>query len=174
MREYAVTAIGEDKPGIVAAVTEVLYHLGCNLSDCSMSLLRNQFAMILLVDAPDVLAPDDVEAALAGPALDLGLGLTVREVAPAPASRPSQPYVLSIYGADRPGIVYRVSAALAAHGVNITDLASHLIGEQVYAVLMEVDLPTAIDPSTIEARVREIAGELGVDVTMRSAEAPEL
>jgi glycine cleavage system transcriptional repressor len=152
----------------------VLYDLGCNLSDCSMSLLRNQFAMILLVDAPDELAPDRVEAALAIPARDLGLGLTVREVSPAPAAHPSQPYVLSIYGADRPGIVYRLSAALAAQGVNITDLASHLVGEQIYAVLMEVDLPPDVDPSAIETSVRGIAGELGVDVTMRSAEASEL
>jgi len=48
----AVSAIGADRPGIVAAVTGVLVDRGCNLEDASMSILRGHFAMMLVVAAP--------------------------------------------------------------------------------------------------------------------------
>lgn len=174
MHEFAVTAIGEDRPGIVAAVTEVLYHLGCNLADCSMSLLRNQFAMILLVEAPGEVTGAGIEEALAGTSARLGLGLTVREVPHAEAVPPARPYVISIYGADHPGIVYRVSKALAEIGVNITDLSSHLVGEGIYTMVLDADLPAVVDPPALEARLKEIAAEIQVDLTFRSAEPSEL
>ena len=75
MNEIAITAIGRDRPGIVAGFTEVLLSLGCNLADCSMSLLRDQFAMILLVEAPDGVSAGRLDAALqelADDGIDLG------------------------------------------------------------------------------------------------------
>ena len=52
MAHLAVSAIGSDRPGIVAAVTKVLLDQGCNLEDTSMSILRGHFAMMLVVAAP--------------------------------------------------------------------------------------------------------------------------
>ena len=37
---WIVTALGQDRPGIVAGVTEVLYKLGCNLEDSAMTRLE--------------------------------------------------------------------------------------------------------------------------------------
>ncbi len=73
MPHFALTAVGADRPGIVAAVTGVLLDLGVNLEDTSMTILRGQFAMMLVVDAPPDVAAADLEAALAGPAADLDL-----------------------------------------------------------------------------------------------------
>ena len=78
MNEIAITAIGRDRPGIVAGFTEVLLSLGCNLADCSMSLLRDQFAMILDVALPPSLDPDGVAAGLGAIASELGVSLTFR------------------------------------------------------------------------------------------------
>ncbi|MBI4859899.1 MAG: hypothetical protein HY815_06505, partial [Candidatus Riflebacteria bacterium] len=52
VRQIALTAIGEDKPGIVAAVCRVLYETGGNLRDTSMTILSGEFAMILVVAVP--------------------------------------------------------------------------------------------------------------------------
>ena len=37
---WIVTALGKDRPGIVAGVTKVLYQLGCNLEDSAMTRLE--------------------------------------------------------------------------------------------------------------------------------------
>ncbi len=69
MAELAVTAVGADRPGIIARVTGVLLEHGGNLEDATMTILRGQFAMMLLVDA-DV-APDTLERDLAEATRDL-------------------------------------------------------------------------------------------------------
>ncbi|MBV8983066.1 MAG: amino acid-binding protein, partial [Acidimicrobiia bacterium] len=73
MSHYAVSAVGADRPGIVAAVTGVFLEHGCNLEDTSMTILRGHFAMMLVVAAPDGLAQETLEEALAGPAADFDL-----------------------------------------------------------------------------------------------------
>ncbi|MBV8387665.1 MAG: amino acid-binding protein, partial [Acidimicrobiia bacterium] len=78
MSHYAVSAVGADRPGIVAAVTGVFLEHGCNLEDTSMTILRGHFAMMLVVAAPSGLAQEILEQALAGPAADFDLVVAVR------------------------------------------------------------------------------------------------
>jgi glycine cleavage system transcriptional repressor len=174
MHDLTVTAIGEDRPGIVAAVTGVLLERGCNLADCSMSLLRRQFAMILLVEAPDELSLEALEEALREPGKRFGLVMSVREVAHAETASPAHPYVVSLYGKDRPGVVHGIASVLAARHANITDLVSRLVGEDVYTVIVEVDLPAEADAERLAEELQDAAKELGFDLTFRSSETTEL
>ncbi|MEJ2698080.1 MAG: ACT domain-containing protein, partial [Desulfuromonadales bacterium] len=48
---FIMTAFGEDRPGIVADVTRILYENGCNLEDSTMTLLADEFSLILLFSA---------------------------------------------------------------------------------------------------------------------------
>jgi len=174
MREFAITAIGQDRPGIVAGFTEVLLALGCNLADCSMSLLRNEFAMILLVEAPDGLEERQLEASLKQPAQRFDLLVTTREFEEVPGPSSESAFVISVYGKDRPGIVHAVAKALADLEVNITDLRSHLVGEDLYAMVLDVTLPPSVEPEEVADSLRGVSQELGVSLTFRSAEAAEL
>jgi glycine cleavage system transcriptional repressor len=174
MHDLTVSAIGEDRPGIVAAVTGVLLEHGCNLADCSMSLLRRQFAMILLVEAPDELSDEGLAAALREPARELGLVTSVREVAHAGTASPDHPHVVSVYGPDRPGIVHRIASVLAGRGANITDLMSRLTGDEVYTVVVDVDIPEGTDAGDVGAELLAAAREMGVEITFRPADPVEL
>ncbi len=130
MPHVAVTAIGSDRPGIVAAVTGVLVEQGCNLEDTSMTILRGHFAMMLVVDTPPELSATELESALEHPAAALELVVTVRPIDEAVASSPAgEAWTVSVYGADHPGIVHAVSSALADGAINITDLNTRLLGE---------------------------------------------
>jgi len=173
----AVTAVGVDRPGIVAAVSQVLFDFGANIEDSRMAILGGHFAMMLIVAIPDSAAPDDLEAALAEPARSLELITTVRPVAEVPAGHePGAPYVVSVYGADKPGIVARTSQALADHNVNITDLATHVVGDQepVYVMILEVELPPGADSDAIGDALKQLGADLGVDVSINPMEAETL
>lgn len=156
MAEFAVTAIGADRPGIIARVTGVLRDRGGNLEDSSMTILGGQFAIMLLVSADD--RAEELEAALAEATADLGLFVAVREVGKGHDSAPPT-HVLSAYGTDRPGIVHGLAVQLAERGVNVTDLTTRLLeGERpVYAVMMEVSLPAGEDG---DALARALAAEV--------------
>jgi glycine cleavage system transcriptional repressor len=169
-----MTAIGRDRPGLVAAVTRVLLEHGCNLADCSMSVLSGQFAMILLLDAPDTLTLEDLREALVPVGSECELSILVSEPHGGKAQPPGRPYVISVFGSDRPGIVHRVAAELASRQVNVTDLMSRIVGEGVYTVVLDVDLPAGLNPEEFGDELRAVAGDLGVDLSFRPAETDPL
>jgi glycine cleavage system transcriptional repressor len=168
---FAVSAIGSDRPGIVAAITGVLLDLDGNVEDSRMTILRGQFAVMLIVSLPE---PDRNA---------LGLGLErVREefelkaivVAPVPEpgedddATPKATHVITVYGADHPGIVHSVATELADRGVNITDLQTKLAGRDdspLYVMLLEVELGHA-SAAEIEETLRGVGRSASVDVSL--------
>ncbi len=170
MGEVAVTVIGHDRPGIIADVAEILAGLGMNLTDSTMTRLRGHFAMTLVcTGAP---AESEVEVALAPLTADGSLTVSVRDVRPEPeAEDDGRPYVLTVRGADRLGIVATVSRAVAEFGGNITDLTTRLSGS-LYVLVAEVDVPPGVADDLAE-RLSEAAAGHGVDETMRPAD-PDL
>ena len=179
MPHVVVTAVGSDRPGIVAAVTGVFVDRRCNIEDSSMTILRGQFAMMLVVDAPAESSATDLEAALAAPAARLDLVVTVRPLPAADEERAGalpddNRWTVSVYGADRPGIVHGVASLLADQGVNIVDLSTRVIGSPerpVYAMLLEVALPMGVDPHALGDRLADVAAGLGVEASLHQSDA---
>jgi glycine cleavage system transcriptional repressor len=171
MTSLAITVVGHDRPGIIAQAAKVLSQCGMNLEDSSMTLLRGHFAMTLIC-AGEADA-DQVEAALQ-PLVKDSLDVTVREVPEEPDLPPlGSTYLVTVHGADRLGIVARLASVIAQAGGNITDLSTRLSGP-LYVLLAEVDLPRSADVATLQARLREVSAELGVDTSMRLIENDEL
>jgi glycine cleavage system transcriptional repressor len=166
----AVTVLGHDRPGIIATVTGALAELGGNLEDSSMTLLRGHFAMTLVVScaaaAPDV--QDKLDPLLAD------LAVYVRPL-PDEADLPAtgRPYVLTVHGADRPGIVSSITRVVATYGGNITDLTTRLAGG-LYVLAAEVDLSAAVDVDGLSRALTAVAQGLGVGASLRPAETDVL
>jgi glycine cleavage system transcriptional repressor len=170
----AVAAVGADRPGIVAAVTRVLLEHGCNLEDTSMTILRGQFAMMLVVDAPAGLEAEALESALAQPASELNLVVVVRPLEETAGTTPvGDEWTVTVYGSDHPGIVHGVAALLADEGVNIVDLTTRLIGEvanPVYAMFLDVTVPAQVDAAVLGHRLQALAAQLGVECSFHRSE----
>lgn len=175
MGHVAVTALGADRPGIVAAVTRVLFEQGANLEDTSMSILRGHFSMVLVVAVPPGLSAAALEQALAPVAADADLVLAVRDIDDGvPLSPEGDAWTVSVYGSDRPGIVNRVTEALAAMGANVVDLTTRVVGEDaapVYAMLVDITLPAGTDPASVSAALGDLAAELEVEVSLHPSDA---
>ena len=170
----AVTAIGTDRPGIVADVTGALVAQGCNLEDTSMSILRGHFAMVLIVAAPDGLAPDVLEAAIGRAAGDLVVSVgAVDQRGPAVEAPAGELWTVVVYGADHPGIVHGVATTLAERRVNIVDLTTRVSGDDrpIYSMVIEVELPAGLDGEELERALANRAAELGVECTAHPSEA---
>ncbi|HEX2031424.1 MAG TPA: ACT domain-containing protein [Actinomycetota bacterium] len=174
MAHYAVTAIGADRPGIVAALTGALQDLGGNLEDVSSTILRGHFAMMLVVDAPG--DPDEVRASLERAAADVGVRVHVADVEAGAPERPRATHVLTAYGSDRPGIVATLAGLFSERGVNITDLSCRRTAgpEPIYAIIAEVAVPESVPAEDLHGAVLSAARDLGVDARLEPVEVETL
>src|SRR5207249_267584 len=101
MAHYAVIAIGEDRPGIVAGLTAALLEHGANLEDVASSILRGYFAIMVVVETGSSVGAEALEAGLNAAVQDLGVSVFVRDVGPAAPRRARATHALVAYGADR-------------------------------------------------------------------------
>jgi glycine cleavage system transcriptional repressor len=172
---FAVSAIGRDRPGIVAAVSGVLLELGGNIDDSQMSILHGHFAVMLIVSLPDEVSGEELAQRLERVRDELGLeGLAVSGLDElSPAAAPT--HVLTVYGADHPGIVHAVSSALAERGVNITDLRTKRTGDEsspVYMMVMEIAVPESV--AELAEALRGVGSEAAVEVNLRELDSETL
>jgi glycine cleavage system transcriptional repressor len=164
--EVVVTAVGADRPGIVAAVTGALLGIGGNLEETRAALLRGSFATVLAVAVPDGVGVADVEAALRPVADELGLGLWVGPAAPAARGPSLRRSVLSVYGADHPGIVHGMAVALADRGATIVDLSARVVGDPpLYVLGIEVEHEEGAE-DRLRTALMDVAREHGVEMTL--------
>lgn len=170
---FAVSVIGKDRPGIVAGIAEVLFRLGCNIADSSCTMLAGEFAMILIVSHQKPFSKHKLTEELKSACDTLGMSLGVRTLHGDEAVRletGGEICLITVYGADQPGIVYRVTRELAEKQVNITDLTTKLIGtdeEPVYVMMLEAALPDGKTPDELEKLLEKLKKELNVEIGVR-------
>jgi glycine cleavage system transcriptional repressor len=179
MAQLALSAIGRDRPGIVAATTAALLRHGANVEDSRMSILRGHFTMMLVVTVADDADRGALSRDLDSVAADLGLeALAISPVEPLADVTPEPTHVVTVYGVDHPGIVHRATLALAGQGVNIVDLETRLVEERgepsLYALLMEVTLPAELDAVTLDAALADLGSRESVEVSLRELDRHEL
>jgi glycine cleavage system transcriptional repressor len=173
MKRYALTAIGRDRPGIVAAVTRVLFEHDCNIEDSSMTRLEDEFAVILIMAAPNDIDIEALRADIAGVEAEMGLTTQMNELGDkSEATRDASNYIITLHGADKSGIVYKTADFLRKKGVNVTDLETSIVGEgaeKIYILVMEVFTPE-VSIEDIQEGLSALGDELGVTIKIKPIE----
>lgn len=171
---YVLTAIGDDRPGLVAALAAAVDEHGGNWVDSQLALLAGKFAGIVQVELPDERAQSFLEAL---PALSDEVGLDVgATVADGPVEPvPHSALRLHLLGQDRTGMVREVSSALRSQGATIDGLRSWTReapegGGMLFEAEAEVRLPADADQDGVREALETIAAELMVDLEL---DAPE-
>jgi glycine cleavage system transcriptional repressor len=176
-RWFILSAVGRDRPGIVADLAQLIFECDANLEDSRMTILGNEFAVILLCSG----ARDDLQERLEAGArrLEWEHRLTVllrplegqpRPPVPAPGTKL---YRIEAQGEDRAGIVARICGLLAQRSVNIADLSSTSVpspsGSVLYCMRLSVEVPDTLDPADLGSALDRVGAELGLDVTLEPA-----
>lgn len=178
-KTVVLTGVGRDRVGIVAELTQVLFELGCNLLDSSMTLLRGEFALILMVELADGTSLPQLECDLQALEQTLGMKIHVRELAEDEVNEQESEqngFIVSVYGADKPGIVASVTRALAEHSINITDVQTKSTGgaSKVFLMILEVVAPANVSASDVEHELKAIGTRLSVDISVQALDVVEL
>lgn len=163
---YMLTLIGEDKPGIVAAVTRSLFDLGLNLGETSMLRLGGNFTIMMMVSG--IHEEEGLHERLKPVIEAQGMCLHVDPIAAHLHEHLLPNIQVTVTGADRTGIVAQVTESLAAAGFNILDLESDVAGsadEPVY--IMQIAGVAEVSVESIESALDPLRRE-GVDVNVSS------
>jgi glycine cleavage system regulatory protein len=161
-----MTLIGPDRTGLVEAVARVVADHGGNWLESRMCRLGGEFAGILRVEVPA-----DKKAALLDAVQKIsGLRVIVGGSNPAVSPKNARETKIEIIGQDRPGIVRKISAALARAGVNVEEFSSDVTsgamsGEQLFKASARLQLPERCDVTALKQQLEKIAADLFVDVS---------
>jgi glycine cleavage system transcriptional repressor len=165
---YMLTLIGEDKPGIVAAVTQALFEQGLNLGETSMLRLGGNFTIMMMVTGDQ---DEDALRERLKPVIEAqGMCLHVDPIQAHLHEHLLPNVQVTVSGADRAGIVAQVTQALAGAGLNILDLESDVAGTEsqpVYIMQIAGIADQAVE--TIEAALAPLRAQ-GVDVNVSAIE----
>ena len=177
---FLVSAFGQDRPGMAAAITRALFELGGNIEDASMTRLGGEFSIMLVVGLPAAVSSARLEKALGASGRKAGLQSSVKPIASrlARTGRAGDAqYLISVYGKDRTGIVYHVTQALANQQASITDLNTRTLaraGGPLYVMLLEIRLSKKQNLDDLRSELDRLRQELKVDITLQDIEAVAL
>ncbi|MCL5051940.1 ACT domain-containing protein [Igneacidithiobacillus siniensis] len=167
MSQALLTVIGEDRPGIVAAVTQALYAADCAIGDASMMRLGGYFTIMQVIDYSRDFGA--VESALDPAVRRLALRVHLDPISSVAAQEDVANVRVTVYGADHPGIVASVTESLAKIGFNIIDLESEKSGNPerpIYVMIIQGSAPAGLE------QVREILeplkAEQGVEISVHA------
>jgi glycine cleavage system transcriptional repressor len=173
MNKLVISVLGPDRPGIIAAVTRVLFEADCNIENVSQTILQNEFSGIFIVLAPEALTAQDLGGRLKAAVQPLGMKVYVKCLEPGPPqfeSEGAERFVITTKGPDAKGLVASITAIIAEHGVNVTNLqAVFKGGDNPFDNIMiyEVDIPRSTDQASLYSELRAKAGELQLDISIQ-------
>jgi len=166
----ALSALGEDRPGIVNSLSKVILDHGCNVEDSRMAVLGGEFAAILLVQGKwNTLAK--VENAL--PELERQLGMTIisKRTGERAAGANLLLYAVDVISMDHPGIVNNLAGFFSERDINIEDMststyaAAHT-GTPMFAVHMTIGIPADSHLAGLREEFMDYCDGLNLDAVL--------
>jgi glycine cleavage system transcriptional repressor len=173
---FILSAMGKDRPGIVADVSEVIYECGGNIEDSSMSLLRNHFALLLLFSTEREEVNQKLSSSLKRLEWEKKLTvfyspITLEEAYPKFTEQVGH-YKITTSGVDHAGIVFRVCRLLADRRINIIDMETHRVlsaesGTPLFEMDMDVGIPQSVSEQGLREDLHRLANELMIDLVLK-------
>ncbi len=166
-----ISTIGQDRPGLVSELTEIIASNEANVEDSRMTVLGGEFAVLMSVSADEAVL-DNLERELAEHAERQGLAHLFRKTRErASGGRVRQRVTVSAM--DHPGIVSQVAGFFGNQGVNIVNLdtatepAAHT-GTPIFNLTIDVELPESLSVSELATAFDAFCGKADLDGELTS------
>lgn len=164
MKPFIITLIGEDKPGLLASLADIVYQHHGNWLASNFALMAGKFAGFVEVHLPD----DKVDAVG-----EIFASRSDVQITMSPGRHHQDPETkhatFSILGNDKPGIVNELSAAITSNGANINRFESKCesapsAGNILFKAKAFIEVPANFDLDILVEAMEKIANDLMVDI----------
>ncbi len=167
VRTYVLSVMSDDHPGIVSAVTGAIGELQGNITSCSQTVVEGYFTLIMIASFPASVTKEAIVELVEAPSTNRGqLQVIVqpyREHPTPPMLQKAERFVVTAFGADKPGIIRGFTRYLADKEINIIDLYGDLRGEE-FVLITQVEMPTHWSVRMIQADLEEMGAQDGFTV----------
>jgi glycine cleavage system transcriptional repressor len=169
----ALSALGPDKKGLVAALTAYVAERRGNIEESRMAILGGEFGILMLIRAPQEAAKklaDDTSKLAAETGLHVRL---VQTKSPAEHRQSAAPYRVVADAVDNEGIIHRITETCARHGINVVDLESESYPAPVTATPLFrmnalIDVPQTVKVGELRTALFELAEQSGIDLELKA------
>jgi glycine cleavage system transcriptional repressor len=170
MPKAVVSFLGADRPGVMHAVSAALTELDCNIIEVSQTILQCEFAAMLVADLPGGLDAPALQAALERSLNGWDILVSAKDYCPgAPGGEGAQPFVATLSGPDRQGLIATVTRVMADHGASIVNLKAIFQEERPGSVVLvfELAVPGQADNHAFRADLAAAAETLGIKASLQ-------
>jgi len=168
--QLVISALGQDRPGLVDELSRWILDSGCNIADSRMMVLGGEFAVLLLVTG-NWNSIAKLESQLGGVQDRLGMTITLKRTEPRPRNGDFLPYAVDVVALDHPGIVHNLANFFSARNINIQDLstasyaAAHT-GTPMFSVHMILDVPADTHIASLREEFLDFCDRLNLDAVI--------
>ncbi|MDH5181573.1 MAG: glycine cleavage system protein R [Gammaproteobacteria bacterium] len=165
-----VTALGRDRPGLIADISKTITDNNCNIEDSRMSVLSGEFALLMLVSGNwDKLAK--LENAFRHVQDRTGLIINSRRTEEYVPGGNKMPYTIEVVSIDHPGIVYKLAAFFSERSINIYEMTSGCMpaphtGTPIFTLNMTLEIPAETHIATLRDEFIDFCETLNLDAIM--------
>ena len=171
MKQYiAISAIGNDRVGLVHDLSKVIADCGGNISESRMTALGSEFAVLMLI-AGNWHSVARIETELKKLAETSGITLQVRRTDERAVREDQVPYSVDVVCLDQAGIVSALSGFFAARGIDISEMntrsypAPHT-GAPMFGVFMIISVPSTIHLGALREEFMDMCENLNLDAIL--------
>lgn len=161
-RQYAISVMSQDRPGIIADITGVIYEFGGDLADLNQSVLKGYFTMILIARFGRDVTASALAAGFRAISSKSPLDATIKEIEVdwdhGDGKLPEETYIVTAKGNNRKGLVKLLGDFFFVRNINVLDLVT-ATDDKIYTMIFQVDLGHILSLKTL----REDLGRLGED-----------
>lgn len=165
-----LSAIASDQTDIVNSLSATIFECGCSIADSRMTVLGQEFAVIMLVSGTwDAVAK--LENALPRLEKRLNLALTVKRTEAREVAHNLLSYAVEVVAMDHPGIVREIAQFFSERQINVEDLftstypAAHT-GTPMFSMNMTISIPADLSIATLRTEFLDLCDDLNLDAIM--------
>ncbi len=167
LNSFVVIVLCPDRPGLVERVASVVADHGGNWLESHLSSTAGLFGGMIHISLPPQQV-DSLTKALRELPFE-GLECLIRTGSAESALVDGKTVEISLVGNDRPGIVSRISEAIARRGINVTELETEytsapMAGNALFRAHAVLLMPPKVGLDDLKADLETIANDLMVDL----------
>lgn len=173
--KLVISALGDDRPGIVDELSKILYSHDLNIEDSRMTVLGGEFAILLLVSGEQS-SIDSLQSKTADIEQTLQMRLLIKattEPAEPGSMGNTVPYSVEVAALDHPGIVNNIASFFSGRNINIVNLqteryAAPHTGSPMFALHMTIGISAETNIAQLRDAFTEVCDELNLDAELKN------
>ncbi len=169
LKYLVITALGDDRAGIVNDLSKEILEIKCNIVDSRMAVLGEHFAVIMLVSGKwDKLAK--LESSTDELGKKLSLQISTKYTHGRKIKKDKLPYIVEAVTIDQPGVVNSLASFFSEHGINIESINTStynaaITSAQMFSAQITVNIASDMQISQLREDFFDLCDDINLDAT---------